>query len=51
MSDLKAAGGIELEVYRRPGFLSTTAVRRSEVGYGGSGFEVQADPEPYEDEE
>jgi hypothetical protein len=45
----KAAGGVELEVYRRPGFIGTTAVRRSDVGYGGSGFSVEKDPEPYED--
>lgn len=45
-----AAGGVELERYRRPGFTGGTAVRRSSVGYGGSGFEIQGDPDPYGEE-
>jgi hypothetical protein len=49
----KAAGGVELEVYTRPGFTGGKAVRRSEVGAGGSGFEIgeyedSADPTPEE---
>ena len=34
----KAVGGIELEVYRRPGFLAGLGVRRSEGQGGGSGL-------------
>jgi hypothetical protein len=46
----KAAGGIELEVYRRPGFVSGIAVRRSDIGAGGEGVEIDSDPEPPDDE-
>lgn len=49
----RAAGGVELELYRRPGFLAGKAVRRSEVNYGGSGVPAdldyaQSDPGPYD---
>lgn len=37
-----AAGGVELEIYRRPGFGAGLAVRRSEGQGGGSG--VPLDP-------
>jgi hypothetical protein len=51
----RAAGGIELELYRRPGFTGGKAVRRSTEGGGGAGFEISetdgyayADPEPFD---
>lgn len=48
----RAAGGVELETYRRPGFAGGRAVRRvrSEVA-SGFGFEVGTDPGPDEYEE
>lgn len=46
-----AAGGVELEVYRRPGFVAGTGVRRPNVGDGGSGFSIESDPEPYDEDE
>ena len=44
------AGGIRLEVYRRPGFMEGgLGVRRApEPGYF-AGFEAQADPDPFDD--
>lgn len=42
-----AAGGVPLEVYRRPGFTGGKAVRRSDTYGGGSGFPIESDPEPY----
>lgn len=46
----RAAGGVELETYRRPGFVSGVGVRRSASAYGGGGIWVDApsesDPEP-----
>lgn len=47
----RAAGGVELEVYRRPGFVRGKAVRRSNVGDGGSGFEIERDPDPFDDDD
>lgn len=47
----KAAGGIELEKYRRPGFTGSVGVRRSEASASAQGFEVWADPDPQEDDE
>jgi hypothetical protein len=47
----RAAGGVELEVYRRPGFVTGMAVRRADADGGGSGVAVERDPEPYEDED
>ncbi len=44
----RAAGGIELELYRRPGFFGGMAVRRSEIGAGGSGIAI--DPESIDPE-
>ncbi len=47
-----AAGGIPLEIYRRPGFEAGKGVRRSEPGGPGSGFPLDphwseyADPDP-----
>jgi len=50
MARALAAGGIELEIYRRPGFITGTAVRRSLVGASGSGIPIEApgeaDPTP-----
>lgn len=47
-----AAGGVELEKYRRPGFTGEVAVRRSETGGAGSGIPVDwagnIDPDPDE---
>jgi hypothetical protein len=48
------AGGVELELYRRPGFAGGTGVRRSNVGGSASGFsagsvwqdEFEVDPTP-----
>jgi hypothetical protein len=49
----RAAGGIELELYRRPGFTGGKAVRRSTEGGAGAGFAydngaeyIDDDPEP-----
>jgi hypothetical protein len=50
----RAAGGIELEVYRRPGFTGGKAVRRSQEGGAGGGptfddperWEFEPDPRP-----
>lgn len=39
----RAAGGVELDLYRRPGFVAGLAVRRASEGSGGSGFEVSVD--------
>jgi hypothetical protein len=47
----RAAGGVDLEVYRRPGFTGGLAVRRSSDGAGGSGFPIDLDPEPFDDED
>lgn len=47
----RAAGGIDLEVYRKPGFTGGMAIRRSFDGAGGSGFEIEADPEPWDEDE
>jgi hypothetical protein len=47
----RAAGGVELEVYRRPGFVRGAAVRRSNVGDGGSGFSIESDPDPFDDDD
>lgn len=47
----RAAGGIELEVYRRPGFAGGKAVRRASGGGYAQGFAVERDPEPEYDEE
>lgn len=46
----RAAGGIELELYRRPGFAGGFAVRRSSEGGTASGltFDTNADPTPDE---
>ena len=46
----KAAGGVELEVYRRPGFIQTMGVRviRENVS-GGSGVYLDPEPDDYED--
>lgn len=44
----KAAGGIELEVYRKPGFLAGIGVRRSEASAHAQGWETAADPDPEE---
>lgn len=51
----RAAGGIELEVYQRPGFVRSRAVRRSTEGGAGAGIPVDpnwpedVDPDPEED--
>lgn len=42
----RAAGGVELEVYRRPGFTGGEAVRRSSNDLVVRGQELQVDPEP-----
>jgi hypothetical protein len=41
----RAAGGVELEVYRRPGFTGGRAVRRDAVDMTVSGS-TSLDPEP-----
>jgi hypothetical protein len=43
-----AAGGVELEVYRLPGFIGGTGVRRAAEGTRAEGFPVDSDPEPPE---
>lgn len=46
----EAAGGVTLELYRRPGFVRSYAVRRISGDLAsGSAFEIQADPNPQED--
>jgi hypothetical protein len=51
----RAAGGVELEVYRRPGFTGGKAVRRSTEGGAGAGFAfdnteyIDDDPDPEPD--
>lgn len=47
----RAAGGVDLELYRRPGFTGGIAVRRSSDGAGGAGVPIDLDPEPYWDED
>lgn len=50
----KAAGGVELEVYTRPGFRGERAVRRSDVSGNVQGFhsggywedDLEVDPSP-----
>lgn len=44
----KACGGVELELYRRPGFTGGLAVRRSLIQEGGSGIDIAHDPDPPE---
>lgn len=47
----KAAGGIELELYRRPGFTGGKSVRRVDAGSGaGGGFSHTDDPWDDDDE-
>lgn len=46
----RAAGGVDLELYRRPGFTGGLAVRRSSDGSGGAGVPIERDPEPWDDE-
>lgn len=46
-----AAGGIELEVYRRPGFTGGRALRRVPQGASGCGVPIERDPEPCWDDE
>lgn len=47
-----ACGGVPLELYRRPGFTGTTAVRRSDFSGGyGAGFEIASDPAPWDEDE
>ncbi len=41
----RAVGGIELEIYRRPGFCAGLGVRRSEANAGGSGVPVDCEPQ------
>lgn len=47
----RAAGGIDLDVYRRPGFTGGIAVRRGIQPAGGSGLPINSDPEPEGDDE
>lgn len=49
IANARAAGGVDLELYRPPGFRRPLAVRASKCdrGYVGSGIPVfVADPEP-----
>lgn len=43
------AGGISLEVYRRPGFAGGIGVRPSPEPGHFAGFESYSDPDPYDD--
>lgn len=47
----KAAGGVELEMYRRPGFVGGVGVRRSEASASAEDFDVWADPQPPEEDD
>ncbi len=47
----EAAGGITLEVYSRPGFTGGRGVRRMAEPSSAVGFEIESDPEPWEDDE
>lgn len=49
IASARAAGGVDLDVYRPPGFVHAVSVRktRCERGYVGSGIPVfVADPDP-----
>lgn len=41
----RAAGGVELEKYQRPGFMTEIAVRRTSEGGSAEGFESSHWPE------
>lgn len=47
----RACGGVELEVYRRPGFAGGTAVRRVRWDADGGGYGLFLDPPPGEEAE
>lgn len=44
-----AAGGVPLEIYRRPGFEAGRGVRRADGDGAGGGIPFDPDPYPYED--
>lgn len=44
----RAAGGVELELYRRPGFTGDLAVRRTSDGVYAEGFDTGSDPSEQE---
>jgi hypothetical protein len=47
----RRAGGVDIEVYRRPGFMGGLAVRALvEEPHGGSGFDYGTEPDPTEPE-
>jgi hypothetical protein len=41
-----SCGGVESELYRRPGFTGGMAVRRSRIEEGGAGYGIDVDPDP-----
>lgn len=43
-------GGVTLERYTRPGYVSAVGVRRAERGSHAEGFDAGFDPEPPSDE-
>lgn len=43
IAQARAAGGVDLEVYRRPGFTGGLSVRRLVDPAGGVGFEVDSE--------
>ena len=50
MQRARDAGGIELELYRRPGFTGEMAVRQVRLDVAsGSGISLDPEPDEYED--
>lgn len=46
-----ACGAVELEKYRKPGFVGGVGVRRSQQGGPGGGFDASWDYDPYDDDD
>lgn len=50
IENAEAAGGITLELYRRPGFVHSYAIRRLRGPLAsGSAFDIAGDPDPPDD--
>lgn len=45
------AGGITLERYHQPGFTGGPAIRPATTGAYAIGWDIEPDPEPWEDEQ
>jgi hypothetical protein len=44
-------GGVPLETYRKPGFTGGSIGVRRARGIYAEGFEIESDPEPWDDED